>query len=98
MSVYLRKMVGTRWKTIQVSDEEVENITKDYFRKNLVLMERCILNVNLMCEKSEKLKSAQLTHEMRDKMAISLMDKMVSPLHYAIENYVEDNLSKETDL
>jgi len=98
MSVYLRKMVGTRWKTIEVNDEDVEKITVEYFKKNMALMERCVLNTNLLLNKSEKLKALQLSPEMRDKMALALMDKMISPLHYAIENSVEESIAKDPDL
>ena len=97
MPVYFRKMVGTRWKTIEVTDAEIETVTREYFLSNLGLMERCLLNVSKMVEKSEKLKSLQLSTETRDKLAISLIDKMVTPLHFAIENYVENKLLKDAD-
>jgi hypothetical protein len=94
-NIYFRKMVGNRWKTLEVSPEEIESVIKHYFIDNLMLMERCFLNTEIFLNKSEKLQGKNITPGMKEKMALLLMEKMITPLHFAIENYVEEGISKD---
>ena len=43
--VFFRKMHNNKWRTFEVTEGEVEQITNDYIRTSLRLMERCILNI-----------------------------------------------------
>jgi len=98
MSVYFRKMHEGKWRTIELSDQDVETATIDYVKTQLRCMERCILNVNQLCDKSDKLKSLELSSDMKNHMALALMDKWLSPFHYFLDNRVEENLVKKDDL
>lgn len=97
MSVFFKKNVGNVWTLIEVSDAEVAAIEKSNFQANVRIAANVARYLPSLLQK-------QLGAESKDKFDPEVVkalipvfvDKMTTPIRYAIENYVDSNLAKET--
>lgn len=95
MSQYCNRNVRGKWEKIEVTDAEVAEVTKRNFIYNMNTAIECVVNVRSAMEKSARLKGvAPVSHELVDSITLAITEKMLKPLHYDIENYVDEKLDK----
>ena len=95
MSVYVNRNVKNRWEKIEVTDAEIADITKRNFVANMNIAIDCVANVRKAMPASKRLEGQNLSAELIDGVALALIEKMTKPLHYDVENYVDEKLAKE---
>jgi hypothetical protein len=94
MSTYVNRNVRGRWEKVEVTDAEVAEVTKRNFIANMNTAIECIINVRKSIQSSSRLKDEQITVPLdtQEQIALALIEKMTKPLHYDIENYVDEKL------
>lgn len=95
MGVYILRNIKNRWERIEVTNDEVAEITKNNFLSNMAIVIRCIKNVPKILASSKELEGTEITKPMIENAINVLSEKMTKPLHYDIENYVDDQLAKK---
>lgn len=88
MSVFVNRNINGKWQKIEVSDTEVAAIEKTHFLKNVDIAKKIVDHLPKKLSGTDPL--------VINALIPVLVEKMASPLYYAIENFVDSKLTKET--
>jgi len=86
MPVFLNRNINGSWRKIEVTEDETKLLEKQLFLEAVEKVAKCRENLPK--------KIQNLNPGLLDQLTVLLVEKMVSPLHYMIENYVDEKLSK----
>lgn len=87
--VFINRNIDGKWQKVEITSSEVRGLTSKCYSQNLRLVKRCLESF----DKLDFLKSRD--QELKNSLLCLLVEKMTTPLHYFIENYVDDKLKKE---
>ena len=90
MSVFANRNINGKWVKVEVTDPEIIEIEKNNFKKNIEVAKKCLKHV------PSQLKDLNLVPTIMERIIPIFIEKMSTPLHYAIENYVDEKLSKDS--
>lgn len=87
MPIYVRRNIKNKWVTIEVSDEEIEKLKEHNLQHNLKMLDYVIKNTQDYFANNPLIGSS-------DSFISILVDRLTTPLHYMIENYVDHKLNQ----
>lgn len=99
MSVFVNRNIKGKWIKIEVTDDEVALVEKTNFKKNVAMAARVVKYFPGLLSKQlgEDGKGVSVDKAVMDALIPVFTDKMTTPLHFAIENFVDEKLSKTAE-
>ena len=95
MSVFVRRCIGKDWKTIEVTDVEVAAVEKTNFQANVKIAQNVAQYLPTLLKKGLPA-HFNLSEDVVKALIPVFVEKMATPLHFSIENYVDATLAKDT--
>ena len=91
MSVFVNRNINGKWNKVEVSDDEIMVVEKALVKKNAEIAAKTIQYLPGLIQKNlpegHRVDSATI-----QTLIPIFVDRMTTPLHYAIENFVDQKL------
>ena len=91
MSVWVNRNLGGKWQKVEVEGSEVLAVFKENYDRNLGMVKNIVKAVKR--DLNDFPKEQKLSFGTVERLAVLLAEKNVTPLHYAIENFVDSKLA-----